>query len=396
MRIDWLTDQIPRDVPVVSVVIDATRESELGGQTVQTRWRDLHRGLVNQDGVPPSLLELLNDAMEVPTHVAGEHGRVLVATPERVVIDRVLADPPQSNMASRGICVATLARIADETVRYLVAEIDRSGADLTLQENVAIDFIHSHDSTTSVEGTEDVIHKVRRAGLATRRLQSRAEDSWERNAEVVAEELDRIVARRQPELLILTGDVRAVSLVRGRLGKEAQGIAMVVDGGSRAEGVNTEAFERKISDALTTFRRQRREHIAEQFRQEEGRDGSACRGLDDVIAALQRGQVAELLLTEDAANLPSGLKNHQVWVGDNAMQLARSAQELLAVGALEPSATSADLALGAAGAEQRAGCTIVDPAQISLPEGIGALLRWRDEATPGQSIFSLSGDSGRT
>ncbi|HLS49978.1 MAG TPA: Vms1/Ankzf1 family peptidyl-tRNA hydrolase [Actinomycetaceae bacterium] len=396
MQIDWLTDQIPSDQPVITVVIDATRESEQGSQTVQTRWRDLQRGLSADGDIPPSLLDLLDEAMRVPTHVSGEHGRVLVATPDEIVIDRVLAAPPQSDMATRGICAATLARIGDETVRYLVAEIDRSGADLTLQENVAMDFVPSNGNTTTVEGSHDVLHKVRRAGLATRRLQSRAEDSWERNAELVAEELDSVVARRRPELLILTGDVRAVSLVRGRLGKEAQSIATVVEGGSRAEGVNAEAFEKKIAHALETFRHQRREQVADQFRQEEGRDGTACRGLDDVMAALQRGQVAELLLTEEAASLPSELARHQVWVGDSAMQLARSRQDLADAGDDEPRELTADLALGAAGAQQRAGYTIVDPAQISLPDGVGALLRWRDDSTPGQNVYSLSGDTGRT
>src|SRR5699024_6004068 len=129
---------------------------------------------------------------------------------------------------------------------------------------------------------------------------------------------------------------------------------------SRAEGVNAEAFEKKIAHALETFRHQRREQVADQFRQEEGRDGTACRGLDDVMAALQRGQVGELLLTEEAASLPSELARHQVWVGDSAMQLARSRQDLADAGDDEPRELTADLALGAAGAQQRAGYTIVD------------------------------------
>src|SRR5690625_8049874 len=111
------------------------------------------------------------------------------------------------------------------------------------------------------------------------------------------------------------------------------------------------------------------------------------------MAALQRGQDAELLLTEEAASLPSELARHQVWVGDSAMQLARSRQDLADAGDDEPRELTADLALGAAGAQQRAGYTIVDPAQISLPDGVGALLRWRDDSTPGQNVYSLSGDT---
>lgn len=393
MQIDWLTDLVPDDDATVSVVIDATRESEQGTQTVQTRWRDLRRGL---EGVSAATLDHLDEAVKVPTHVAGKHGRVLVATPDGIVVDRVLAAPPVADTATIGTCVTALARVADETVRYLVAEIDRTGADLTLQSNVAFDYSANEQHASQVEGSHDEIHKVRRAGEASRRLQARAEDSWERNAEVVAEELDRIVARRSPEVLLLTGDVRAVSLVRERLGGAAGPIASVVEGGSRAAGINADAFQRNVADALTAVRARRREDVADRFRQEEGRDGTACRGIQDVVQALRRGQVAELLLSEDAAASPSSLAQHAMWVGPTAMQLAIAPAELTGLGITEPREERADLALGRAAAEQRAGVTILDPAAVDLPDGVGALLRWRDDSTPGQSVYSLSSDEGRT
>ena len=32
---------------------------------------------------------------------------------------------------------------------------------------------------------------------------------------------------------------------------------------------------------------------------------------------------------------------------------------------------------------------------LGIPEGVGALLRWRDDATPSNSIGSMSGDARR-
>src|SRR5699024_9779602 len=257
----------------------------------------------------------------VPTHVAGKHGRTIVAGPQGVVIDRVLTEPPSADAGVVGLDTVALAKVADGTVGYLLAEIDRTGADLTLQRRSAVEY-ETGDSLESVEGGHDVINKVRRAGMASRRLQARAEDSWERNAEAVAEELDRIVTERRPELLLLTGDVRAVSLVRERLGAEAGAIATVLEGGSRAAGVNEQAFERKLHEALEIFRARRREEVLDPFRQEEGRDGTATQSVDDVVAALSRGQVAELLLREDTTGRNSQLRLRSLWAGDGALEIA--------------------------------------------------------------------------
>ena len=78
------------------------------------------------------------------------------------------------------------------------------------------------------------MHKTREGGL-DRRSQTRAEDSWERNAEAVAAVLDKRVAERSPDLVLVTGDMRAVALVCERLGQQARELVVEVPGGgSRA------------------------------------------------------------------------------------------------------------------------------------------------------------------
>ncbi|MBD8060710.1 baeRF2 domain-containing protein [Oceanitalea stevensii] len=395
MQIDWLTSLVPSGDDVVTVTFDATRESENGYQAVLTRWRDIRRTLEGR-GVSARTLDHVEEQARVPTHVPGKHGRTIVAGPDGVVIDRVLPEPPSDDTGVVGLDVVSLAKVADGTVAYLLAEIDRTGADLTLQRHAAFEYETGGDELGSVEGDQDVINKVRRAGMATRRLQARAEDSWERNAETVAVELDRIVTERRPELLLLTGDIRAVALVRERLGAEAGAIATVLEGGSRAAGVNEQAFERKLHEVLEVFRVRRREGVLDRFRQEQGRDGTATQSVDDVVTALSRGQVAELLLREDTTGRNSQLRLRSLWAGDGALEIATTPALVADLGVSEPREVRADLAIGRAAAEQAAGVTIVDEAAAELVDGVGALLRWRDASTPSEHAYKVSGDNARS
>ncbi|WP_413450692.1 Vms1/Ankzf1 family peptidyl-tRNA hydrolase [Georgenia phoenicis] len=395
MQIDWLTSQVPSGDDVVTVTFDATRETENGYQAVVTRWRDLRRTLEGR-GISARTLDHVEEQVRIPTHVAGKHGRTIVAGPDGVVIDRVLREPPSDDTGVVGLDVVSLAKVADGTVSYLLAEIDRTGADLTLQRHSAFEY-EAGDELGSVEGDQDVINKVRRAGMATRRLQARAEDSWERNAETVASELDRIVTERRPELLLLTGDVRAVALVRERLGAEAGAIATVLDGGSRAAGVNEQAFDKNLHEALDVFRARRTEEVLDRFRQEEGREGTATQSVDDVVAALARGQVAELILREDTVGRNSQLRLRSLWAGEGALEVATTPALLADLGVTEPREVRADLAIGRAAVEQGAGVTIADEASASeLVDGVGALLRWRDASTPSEHAYKVSGDTARS
>jgi len=101
--------------------------------------------------------------------------------------------------------------------------------------NAYLDYLDEvHDV---IDGGHDVVHKMREGGMSHRRMQTRAEDSWERNADAVAAELDRVVATREPELVLITGDVRAVALVRDGVGQRAAELLVEVPGGSRAQGM---------------------------------------------------------------------------------------------------------------------------------------------------------------
>lgn len=386
---------LPPGEPVATVVMDSTRESETGEQAVMTRWRDLRRSLSKQ-GAGEALLDTLEQRVEVPTRVGTPHGRVLVATRGIVHLDGLLLAPPASDAAvlDRAPHAFALARLADCRVRYLVVTVDRAGADLAWHDS-AVPRSHGEEPHEEVRGDHDELVKAQAGALSQRRIESRAEDSWERNAEQIAAEVDRVVTQRRPDLVLLTGDVRAVALVSGALGSHARELTVEVEGGARAEGINRQAFAAAVDRVLDVFRARRREEVVDRFRQELGRDGLAVVGVEDVVDVLRKGQVATLLVTEEVAGPPSRLRERMLWVGEAGTQLGSSRQDVLDLGVQEPTRLRADLALGRAALEQGAGITVCDPASVALVDGVGALLRWHDASTPSESAYSLSRDTSR-
>ncbi|MFH5822435.1 Vms1/Ankzf1 family peptidyl-tRNA hydrolase [Georgenia sp. AZ-5] len=395
MRLDRITADIPDDVPVATVVLDCTRESETGDQAVLTRWRDLRRDLEVQRA-DEATLEAIGERIRTISKAGGRHGRVLVGARGEVLLDCALSEPPAADEAiyDRGPHVFPLARVADEHVRYLIASVDRSGADLTFHESA--NALTAGAEAETVEGGHDDVKKAKNVGGRLQgRIQNRAEDSWERNAEAVAAEIDRIVSERRPELLIVTGDIRARTLVVDRLGRAAKETHVVVDGGSRSEGVKPEVFQARVAAALEQLRLRRREAVLDKLREAQGQDGPTVTGRVDVLDVLRRGQVAELVVTEAVAGPPSSLAGKKLWVGNGPLEIGLSQQDVLDLGATAPHQVRADLALGRAALAQGAGVTVADEASVRLPDGVGALLRWEDAATPDDHVFSQSADPHR-
>ena len=275
-------------------------------------------------GATAGVLDDIAELVSVPTGVRGPHGRVVVADAEGVVVDRVLSEPPAQSYAVLGPAPALLpaVRAADETVTYLLVAVDRNGADLTWAAGGTVR-TEGGPETETVDGGHDDVHKTREGGL-DRRSQTRAEDSWGRNAEAVAAVLDRRVAERSPDLVLITGDVRAVALVRDAVGQPVKELLVDVPGGGRGEGLKKGSFEAHVTEALAQFRARRSDAVLDRFREAQGRGGGAVTALDDVIEVLRRGQVAELVLHVDS--LTSGLADRTLWVGPEPLQVATSAR----------------------------------------------------------------------
>lgn len=386
MKIEWLKPLLGRPGPFVTVYIDATRANEAGDRDVESRWRAVRRTLT-ADRAPERVLDAIEDLLLSGSSPHGEQGRVIVANAEGVLLDRHLRTAPSRNVGYVGRVPVLLeaVRSADEAVVCMRAVIDRQGADVSWT-------IEGAESTVTVDGGHDEITKTSSGPLLQRKTENRAEDSWDRNAEVVAAQLDRLVAKVRPDLLVLSGDVRAITLVRGELGKQAMAVAVDVPGASRSGGGNTAAFEAKVEAVTAKCRERRREEVLARYRQGQGRESGVVTSLEDVVAVLARGQVAELILAESfGTNGANGAST--LWIGPDPLQIAQRRSQIVDLGVTEGIAQMpAPAALVRAAVGQDAGLTFAPDGSVDLIDGIGATLRWSDSGTPSEFAGTMSGD----
>lgn len=395
MELHWLKPLLGRPAPFVTVHLDATRADASGDEEVAGRWRALRKEL-ERSGAAAAVLDDIEGRVTRPTGVAGPHGRVVIADAEGVVVDRVLKESPaQSTAVLDDVPVLLPAvRAADQATRFLLVEVDRQGADLTWSDGSGLKAAQKE----TVEGDHDELRKVKETGdgWRSRRVQMRAEDSWERNAETVAADLDRQVVEKKPEIVLVTGDVRAVSLLCHAVAPRTKDLLVEVPGGSRADGVKQDVFHQRLAEALEEFRQRRRGDTLERYRSELGRGGAAVTSLDDVVTVLQRGQVRELVLHEDVTLPGSSLADRHVWVGPEPLQIATREADLEGIGVTSGARRmTADVALLRAALGQDAGLTIALDGQVELVDGVGAVLRWNDDSTPSESVPTSSEDQRR-
>ncbi|UZN04758.1 hypothetical protein [Cellulomonas sp. S1-8] len=393
MHLHWLTPLLGRPGPFVTVYLDASPGEVAGESGTADRWRSVRRGL-ERDGVPTDLLDEIAEHVARPDGRRDPHGRVIVADSGGVVVDRVLGPAP---VQSRGVygsvpALSQVVRASEEGVCYLLVAVDRTGADLRWVDTDEVD--GDAPAVETVDGGHDDVHKVREGGLA-RRGQTRAEDSWQRNSEAVAAVVDRRVREKVPGMVLLTGDLRAVALVKEALGQHVRDVLVEVPGGGRGDGVRQEAFAARVTEVVAAHRLHRRTAQVERYREAQGRGEGAVTGVDDVVEVLRRGQVDELVVSADA--LDRGLADRSLWVGPEPLQVATTVGELAAMGVADGDSRSlpADVALVRAVLGQDAGFTCVQDGDVELVDGIGAVLRWADVSTPSESVLTQSADSHR-
>lgn len=341
---------------------------------MKTTWRDLRRELAEK-GARADVLDQIEEHVLAPTEHGGTTGRVVVARDE-VVIDTLL-DEELPNQAHYGALphLAVAARALGANVRYAMVLADRTGADITLAESTTLEQT-SHAS----EGDHDVLHKVRGGGWSHRRWESRVEDSWDRNAEQVAADLERLVVRERPDVVLLAGDDYARGRIRETAGHETTRRLHELQHGSRAPGADPRRVEGEATIVLDDWRRRRRERTLDRLRA-----GGGVSTLGEVVEALRRGEVEVLLLGDDA------LAGRRWWAGPEPTQLGLSADEVRALGVDDPIDDDAREVVVRAALGQGARLEPLPGPVTGLPEGVGAVLRF--DTRPGRPTQTPPGFS---
>ena len=390
MKIDWLKPLLGHPGPFATLHLDATPSEQAADRDTEGRWRGVRKDLVRQ-GASEVVLNAIEEAVLRPIRVPGPHGRVVIADDTGVLVDRIVNNPPAMSSGSWSPVPELLqaALAADESVELLKVAVDRQGAD----------FLRAGPggkTHSTFEAPHDEIEKSGSNEVKRARIESRAEDSWERNATAVAAEIEHQVTESRPELVLLTGDKRAVPLTRAALTAPTAEKVVEVPGGGRGGGVHEGAFAERVAEALDSYRERRRERVLAELRQELGRESNAVTSADDVVAVLSRGQVKELVLAEELGTGAGRMNGRTLWIGPDPMHIAAARSDLEGLGVTERlEELPATVALLRAAVGQDAGLTFAPEGSVELLDGVAATLRWHDEGTPTEAIASMSGDDRR-
>jgi hypothetical protein len=361
-----LAQLVARSGPFLSVYLHTDPDVQKAPQRSEQGWKTL-RSELESSGVPDHLLAQIEP--DLPE--AHKHGRMLGFVTDGHGSSHVEHGHPShtQDLGRFGPVpyLAPMLRWRQSSPPYVVVLIDRTGADVYAIHHGA------PDDVEEVKGKDFPITKVGAGGWSQRRYQERAENTWEQNAESVAEVVGRLAHRIGARFVAVSGDVRANSLLREALHKDVHPLLREVSGG-RPHGRSGDPIPGEVDDLVTGFVDAQSDAITERLREEVGQGDLGAEGTKAVVAALARGQV-EILLIADYPDDDSTL-----WIGAKPSEVATSADELRELGLDEPVEARRLDALVHAALGTDAKIRIVE--QESAPtDGVGALLRWKDEAT---------------
>jgi hypothetical protein len=347
---------------VVTAYVHVGRASETGAQAVETRINNLARDL-GSAGIDETTTRAVTERIARPTGHGGDASRVVVARDGTVVTDLVVGDGVTDHHHAGPVAhLLRLGRALADAVSYVLVRVDHVGADITVSDTLGLD-----EREIVSEGDHDVLHKVPGGGWSHRRFQSRAEDSWDRNADTVAKDLDALVREVDPDLVLLTGDARGISRIRESVAGHVTERLEVLEHGSRADGASDDRLDEEVAAAVRRCRAARIDEVLDRLGPA---DAPKAAGVAETLEALRRGEVETLVLLEGA------LEDRQAYAGPDPLLLATDAGELAALGVDDPAADRLEELMFRAALAQDAGLLPLHAPVGALPDGVGAVLRF--------------------
>ncbi len=324
-----LRSLVERDGPFLTVAVPAPSEHVDAEHRFDVRWGNALSDV--REAWSDELLERLDIVLDAFHHGDGEAVAVVQAADGTTLMEQLAFGLAASH--ARVGDQADLALILSNrqrTIPHIVVETDRAGADI-----VGFD-AGSVSATGSVTGSTEHIHRGHPGGWSQRRFQQRAENTWERNARKVADQVVEMADRLRPLVVALAGDVRATNLLAEELVGRTSADVVIVEAGDAA-GIAAEVV-RLVDDQHARVQRDALERLRE------GVTGSgAVAGVDEVRAALATGRIDTLLVTDD----------------DD-----RSDRDRETIGAIVKQALLTDARL------------LVVPAASTVADGVAGLTRW--------------------
>lgn len=262
--------------------------------------------------------------------------------------------------------LAPLLAARQAWIPHAVVLVDRVGAD--------VEIVEAQDSSkeVSVDGATSHITKVNPGGWSQRRFQQRAEEHWQDNAQLVAERLSREVDRTGLDLIVVTGDKTAFTVLEEVLPPRLQDMVLYIDAGGRSADGSEEQVEEAVDQAVRQEASKRREAQRQQVSEAIGQ-GVGAVGRDEVLAALFERRVDTLVVHQPDTE---GLHAH---IGPQPDQVAGDSGVLHDLGLDATRVPLIDAALRGAAASGAQVVMLHSPHE-DLVDGLGASLRG-DEPT---------------
>ena len=346
--------------PFATVYLTTEGAVENAAQRSEQHWKTLRAELA-EASAPEAVLEAV-DPLVADAHL---HGRCLAVVAGADGVVHVEHGPyPLPRDLARWAPLPSLVPLLDwrqEDPPRVVVLADRQGADLAAYRRSGPD-LHREAG-----GLTDPVAKSAPGGWSQRKYQQRAENTWEQNAQDVAEQVTRLVDRVGARLVIVAGDVRAVQLLREALPREVSELLSEVPGGRSPDG-SADMVAEEADRALTETVARDTSALVEKLREELGQGDRAVEGAERTLEALAMAQVEVLLVHDDVFD------DRRAWFGPEPAHVSAHEGTLRELGVEPRPARLVDVAVRAALATG-AGVRVVPPAEAP-PDGLGAILRW--------------------
>ncbi len=346
----------------VSVYLDTDRGHQNAVEEIELRWRAARQRLA-EDGASAASLDAAAAVTGGPT---GARGYAVFARDGAVAFTGALDAPPRREIARLAPLPHLMPLLAQRRppIPHVRVSATRVGGEIVAVGGTGREW------RDWVAGQQWPVHKTRVGGLSQDRYQRSVEETWEENAKALATEVIAAASRAGAQHVIVSGDIRARSLLLERLTTPLRESAAVLEEEVNADSqVMTEAADRAVSEWAASRSRERFDDWQARLAH-----GLAVEGLAPTMAAFRDGQVSDLFLADNPASTASA------WIGPAGSDLAASEEELLELDVRSPARDRADAAIVRAVAHTDAELHFLpaDLVETGDPAACGGIARPRD------------------
>ncbi|MBP3042984.1 hypothetical protein KKR91_08195 [Arthrobacter jiangjiafuii] len=359
--------------------VDAGAGTVEGAEAAEARPGNVRAALAQQ-GAPPADQEAMEVAVAPAYGVPAPVSRFVLVRQGTVALNELLPGPlaaPKKTSVGPIPDLLPLLKHRPEEFPYIVAEVSREDSEIRLE-------YVGRPGPASIQGVEGSAEDIRKlpggGGWAQNKLQRRTEESWRRNADGVAGQIDRIVDSSGARLIVLAGDVRARSLVRDEIAEAHRSLVSMLDAKTRTGGPHQDQFQDRVQELIALRWAAEQEQIMDRLALQQAQaNPESAAGIGAVVHALQQAQVDVLILNDnELADHPLLALGAEPWVA--------SAEEQ-ALGAEVLGRVPAPAALLRAAALTDASLLLVPDGVLPGGTGVAALLRWPTGPTaPGGAV----------